>query len=131
MSKANSPIKVLRTALHRVQKGWTKNHWSWYDRRTGKNFVCLEGAVYGFCDEKKHQPTEAQKKAIKILKEIIKENYGINSIPTFNDDRETTQEAVEEVIKLGMIRLETGGDEEDEDDDFELLEEFETQTSGG
>lgn len=117
MSKANNAIKVLRTALHRVQKGWTQNHWSWHNPEDGKTYVCLEGAVYGYCDSNKHQTTPAQREAILVLKQIIFERTGHTDIPSFNDDRKnTTQKDVEEVIKLGMIRLETSDDDLDEYD---------------
>lgn len=114
MSKSNSPIKVLRTALKRVQKGWTKNTWS-YRGQDGTTYVCLEGAVYGYCDATKHVVTPEQKKAIEVLQGIIYEKYGIRAIPQFNDNDGTTKEMVEEVVKLGIIRLETGGDIEDEE----------------
>lgn len=118
MSKANSPIKVLRTALKRVQKGWTKHHWVWKDDN-GKVYVCLEGGVYGYCNAHKHDTTEEQRTAIAVLRQIINEKYGIADIPVFNDKPERTQEEVEEVIKLGIIRLETM-----DDDDFEDLLEY-------
>lgn len=132
MSKSSTPIKVLRTALKRVQKGWTKNQWHRHDPETGQNFVCMEGAVYGYCEPAKHQTTPAQRTAIKVLKEIIKEKYGIEEIPSFNDADGRTKDEVLEVIKLGIIRLETGGDDEDEDEDELLfLDGLEEQTSGG
>jgi hypothetical protein len=120
MSKANSPIKVLRTALKRVQKGWTKQ--TWHAHSNGVNYVCLEGAVYGYCNDGKHGATIAQSKAIKVLEDIIAERTGFHAIPAYNDAPERTQDEIEEVIKLGIIRLETGGDMDDQE--FEDLLEF-------
>lgn len=109
MSKANSPIKVLRTALKRVQKAWRQGAWS-EKGDDGNYYVCLEGALYGYCNAAK---TQAQKDAAKVCENIIFEKYGIQGIPSWNDRPNTTQEMVEEVVKLGIIRLETGGDPED------------------
>lgn len=127
MSKASSPIKVLRTALKRVDKGWRKGTWMHRNQATGEVFVCLEGAVYGYCDQNQHQTTEAQRSAIRVLREIIKEKYGFDDIPTFNDADERTQDEVKEVIKLGIIRLET--DEMMDDEDFEDLLEHKERTT--
>ena len=121
MSKANNPIKVLRTALKRVTKGWTKSTWH---KRTpdGQNLVCLEGAVYGFCNGK-GKATDAQEIAIRTLEDIIVEQGGAlrsggSIIPHFNDAGGTELEDVQEVIKRAIIRLETGGD-----DDLDFTEE--------
>lgn len=134
MSKANSPIKVLRTALKRVEKGWSKS--AWHERYDGQSYVCLEGAIYGFCNARGHE-TPAQKKAIEVVEQIILERlkdgklnisefrvkrllgqYGVSGktdgfIPAFNDDSETVKEDILEIIKLAIIRLETGGDEDE------------------
>lgn len=126
MSKANNPIKVLRTALKRVQKGWTKNNWYFHDGH-GNSYVCLEGAVYGYCERNKHGVTMAQDAAIRVLEDIIEERYGIKSIPEFNDRGTTTQDEVIEVIKLGIIRLETDAIMDDED--FENLLDFKERSS--
>lgn len=108
MSKANAPIKVLRTALKRINKGWTKGEWSYRDR-DGNVFVCMEGALFGYCDSKKHGLTEAQEQAAAVVLDIIKERYpGCHNIPTFNDADERTLDEVQEVIKLAIIRFETG-----------------------
>lgn len=122
MSKANNPIKVLRTALKRVNEGWTKSHWHIFDRKTKKNYVCLEGAIYGYCDSQKHKPTLAQQQAVNVVKQIISERHGMDNIPEFNDFSETTLEDIQEVIKLGIIRLETGGDGLNDEEFDELLE---------
>lgn len=121
MSKANSPIKVLRTALKRVQKGWTKSTWHYYNPSDGTNYVCLEGAIYGYCPEEKHNTTPEQRQAINVVREIVREEYGYETIPTFNDAMATTKENVMEVIKLGIVRLETGGEIDDKEFD-DLLE---------
>ncbi len=131
MSKANSPIKVLRTALKRVDKSWAQNAWVAHDDK-GNYFVCLEGAVYGYCSRNDHQVTSAQNEAIKVLEEIISERYQTESgiptrIPDFNDKNGRTKEEVMEVIKLGIIRLET--DALMDDDDFEDLLEHKERTT--
>lgn len=125
MSNANSAIKVLRTALKRVQKGWTQN--VWMRREDGKTYVCLEGAVYGYCDGNKHKRTKEQIEAIDVLLNIIDERYGLPAIPKFNDTPGRTEEEIEEVLKLGIIRLET--DAAMDDEDFEDLLEFKERTS--
>lgn len=127
MSRANNPIKVLKTALKRVNKGWMKSGWARHDPETGAVYVCLEGAVYGYCPEEKHNVTLAQQEAIMMLQNIIierSEGKHMN-IPSFNDAFETTLEDIQEVIKLGIIRFETGYDpdlELDEEEVDELVE---------
>lgn len=132
MSKASSAIKVLRTALKRVQKGWTKKNWHYYDPYTGVNKVCLEGALFGYCEPYKHGVTAEQIKARNVCLQIIHERYpAYDSIPAFNDAEERTQDEVMEVIKLGIIRLETGGDEDGlDDEDVEDLLEFMDKPKG-
>ena len=109
MSKANNPIKVLKTAIKRINKGWDKGNWVYYDKKTGKASVCLEGAIYGYCTGQ--NATEAQKKAIRVVEEIIGERTGSSmpDIPSFNDAPLTTKDDILEVCKLAIIRLETGG----------------------
>jgi hypothetical protein len=126
MSKANSAIKVLRTALKRVTKGWTQHVWSFTDPVTGQTFVCLEGGLFGYCDQNKHGLTDAQKQARDACLEVIKDRYQGRfwSIPTFNDEPGRTQEEVQEVIKLAIIRLETTGGEASDEEDFDDLLDF-------
>lgn len=142
MSKASSPIKVLRTALKRVEKGWTQDTWHEFGV-DGKHYVCLEGAIYGYCRPGEHEVTQAQREADEVVLAIIGEKYGFTSIPTFNDfkgrvrlserayimkQNRTTVEEVMEVIKLAIIRLETtpdGLDDEDIDDLLEYMDEQE------
>ncbi len=125
MSKANRPTKVLRTALKRIQRGWTKgsvyrgpgNH-SWFAKAhpTPKiPEVCLKGALHGYQGQVE---TPCSIIAEKAVLEAINERFG--RVPTaisdgtwgtvvaFNDDPGTTFEMVEEVIKLGLIKLESG-----------------------
>ncbi len=111
MSKANNPIKVLRVALKRVEKGWAQS--TWHSRRDGQSYVCLEGAIYGFCAG--YNATDAQNAAIGVLQDIIEDRYDGKycSIPNFNDAPGRTQDEVMEVIKLGIIRLETDAMEAD------------------
>jgi len=122
VSKGNSAIKVLKTGLNRVHKGWTQGKWSYTDHQTGQTFVCLEGALYGYCDAGKHQLTKAQIEARDVVLGVIRDRYNgqFATIPDFNDTPGRVQEEIEEVIKLGIIRLETGGDDDyltDEDVD--------------
>jgi hypothetical protein len=138
MSKGNSAIKVLRTADKRIDKGWIQHEWSFRDPTTGQMFVCLEGALFGYCNATKHGLTEAQVRARDLVLEIIKERYGdaFISIPSFNDWPERTKEEIREVIKLAIIREETEelireeaglSDEVDkimEDEDFDDLMKF-------
>lgn len=108
MSNANKPDKVLRVALRRLQKGWTKKHWSKKNQQTGVTEVCIEGAIFGFKNDTK---SPACKMARDIVMEIINEKYPdqYRTIPDFNDDKDTTQEMVETVVKSALIRAETGG----------------------
>lgn len=128
MSKGNSAVKVLRTALKRVQKGWTQHVWYRKDPETGQTFVCLEGALYGYCSLQDHQLTPAMREARDFVIEIIKERYDgrFDGIPAFNDNPKRTQEEVEEVTKLALIRAETSGgdDEASNEEDFNNLLEF-------
>lgn len=128
MSNANSPIKVLKAAHKRVSKQWTKNTWRRLES-DGNYSVCLEGAIYGFC--RNPNPTVAQKKAIEVVEQIIAERYASDMdwdpkmtkgiIPPFNDNPETTQEDVLEVIKFGIIRLETEEMEKEFVDEVEAM----------
>lgn len=129
MSKGSTPIKVLRTALKRVDKGWAQS--AWVAKNDDGNFsVCLEGALFGYCDANTHGLTDAQKKARDLVLTVIQERYKdrrgrpFESIPAFNDASERTKQEIQEVIKLAIIRLETGGDEEIDEEDFEDLLEF-------
>ena len=54
MSKAKTVTKVLKTAYKRIEKGWTTGTWHRRDD-DGNNFVCLEGAIFGFCTEPQTQ----------------------------------------------------------------------------
>lgn len=109
MSNSNKIPKVLRVALKRIQKGWTKGTWSRKNKQTGVTEICLEGAIYGFSTSNNKNP--ACGLAIEIVKQIIDEKYPkrFSSIPDFNDDPGTTQAMVEDVVKTALIRAETGG----------------------
>lgn len=128
MSKGNSAIKVLKTALKRVQKGWIQHHWSFRDA-DGNQFVCLEGAIFGYCDSRKHGLTSAQIEARDAVLNVIHERYDgrFSSIPDFNDQAERTQDEVQEVIKLGIIRLETSDDDCLTDEEVDDLLDFMSQ----
>lgn len=123
MSKASTPIKVLRTALKRVDKGWTQG--DWYKPGDKVAYVCLEGALFGYCNAGKHGLTDAQQAARAVIQQIISERHpGHSDIPSFNDQKGRTKDEILEVIKLAIIWLETTGDGEMDDDDFEDLLEF-------
>jgi hypothetical protein len=123
MSKADSAIKVLNTAIKRVDKGWTQNVWSFWDPVRKINFVCMEGAIYGYCDSSKHGVTPAQKEAADTCRQIIFERHGVMDIPHFNDTHGRTKDEVKEVMKLAIIRLETTPDDDDDPDlDVESLD---------
>jgi hypothetical protein len=113
MSNANKPAKVLRVAFRRIQKGWVKSTWSNRNKQIGVTEVCIEGAIYGFTMSNDKNP--ACKLACDIVLEVIQEKYkpedGLKymSIPHFNDDENTTQAMVEDVVKTALIRAETGG----------------------
>jgi hypothetical protein len=128
MSKGNNPIKVLKTALKRVEKGWTQGMWLWRDSNGGAQ-VCLEGAIYGFCDKTKHSVTDAQLEAVNAVEAILfertGERAGNTSLAVFNDSCETTKEDVLDVIKLAIIRLESGWPEADELEEEQVAELFE------
>lgn len=109
MSKANSPIKVLRVAYRRIQKGWIKGSWALVNKKPkGVTEVCIEGAIYGFSNS---SPNTACLVAKDLVMEIINEKYPgqFTSIPGFNDHPDTTHEMAMEVVKLALIRAETGG----------------------
>ncbi len=135
MSKSKNPIKVLKTAYNRLEKGWEKGDWHYRDS-DGNNYVCIEGALYGFCTEPK---TEAQRIAGKTVEQIIMEMHEAGEIklkvepryyeriksekdlnpgktgliPHFNDRIAETVDEILRVVKLAIIRLETGGPIED------------------
>lgn len=126
MSKANSPVKVLRTALKRLQKGWTKG--TFYDgpgdgsqfRKTKKGKievpqVCLRGAIHGYQGQVKTvHSTLAERAVLAAINELYPkpasavEDGSWDCVINFNDDPSTTFEMIERVTKLGMIKLETG-----------------------
>lgn len=134
MSKANSPIKVLKTAIKRLDKGWTKGEWSKFDPETGQVSVCLEGAIFGFCSEAQ---TPQQTEALRTCEQIIFERWkdgefvfdsstwieaekdhvldGIGFVPKFNDSVAKTADEMKEICKLAIIRLETGGPIDDDE----------------
>jgi hypothetical protein len=125
MSKANSALKVLKVAYNRVSKRWGKNKWS--RRGTDENgqeqyFVCLEGAITGGCT---NPNTQAQVDALEILRDILQEDTGDRSIPAWNDDQARTKDDVLNLIKRGIIRLETDKAMKDVDDDY--IDEDETE----
>ena len=152
MSKANSPIKVLKTAIKRLNKGWVKSQWSDHNPDTGVTSVCLEGAIFRFCQ---HAKTPQQKEALQACEQIILERWvndefkieatspernetakkaalesgGRGVVPLYNDRVAQTSDEMVEICKLAIIRLETGGPIEDDefiefDPDSEELEDL-------
>jgi hypothetical protein len=117
MSNAKTPAKVLRVAFRRIQRGWVQSAWSNLNKQTGVTEVCIEGAIYGFTMRNDKNP--ACKMACDLILEVIKEKHQpmlfgrpvgqFSSIPHFNDDPNTTQAMVEDVVKTALIRAETGG----------------------
>lgn len=108
MSKSNSPIKVLRVAYRRIQKGFFKGGWFNRNRQTGVTEVCIEGAINGFTS---YSDNPACVMASRIVMEVINDKYPgqFSSIPHFNDHNNTTQAMAEDVVKTALIRAETGG----------------------
>jgi hypothetical protein len=109
MSKSNSATKVLRVAYRRIQRGWTKGTWAIINRKKGGvTPVCIEGAVFGFG---MRSANPACKVATDLIMEVINDRYPnrFRTIPEFNDHDETTHEMAQEVVKLALIRAETGG----------------------
>lgn len=121
MSNSNSVQKVLRVALKRIQTRWGKGAWSiktTADDGSPKYLVCIEGAVYGFCSEAK---TQAQRDAMELVVEAKNQlfpNWRFTNIPHFNDTFTTTQEDAEAVVKLALIKSETGALDKDTEDNI-------------
>lgn len=122
MSKAKTPVKVLKTAIKRLNKGWATGSWADYDPETKKVSVCLEGAIFGFCT---NPMTPQQQEALQACEQIIIERYpqldvkrgryNTGPIPRFNDSIAESVDDVVEVCKLAIIRLETGGPIDDDE----------------
>jgi len=123
MSKANSPIKVLHTALNRLQRGWTKG--TFYEGPGGgdggRRFrngsktaqVCLRGAIHGYQGQiKTEHSILAEIAVLEAINELYPESAvddgPWDTVTQFNDDRDTTFEMIEKTVKLGLIKLETG-----------------------
>ena len=116
MSKAKTVTKVLKTAYKRIEKGWTTGTWHRRDD-DGNNFVCLEGAIFGFCTDPQ---TQQQRDALALVEQIIIERHPVFSEydsgagRNFNDTA-ATQDEMLEVVKLAIIRSETGGPIDDDE----------------
>ncbi len=126
MSKANRPTKVLRTALKRLQRGWTKGTFysgpgdgdgSVWKKNTNTAIpkVCLLGAIHGYQGQVETPCSIiAEKSVLEAINELfpndVHRGAGTmwSSVMNFNDHQDTTFEMVEEVVKLGLIKLETG-----------------------
>jgi len=102
--------------------------WVYYDPIAKKAYVCMEGAVYGYCVPGHHEITKAQQEAAKLLLEIINEYYpkqNGNTIDGFNDTPGRTQEEAAEIFKLAIIRDEAENAEDGlDDEDIDNLLEF-------
>ncbi len=122
MSKANRPQKVLRTALKRLQKGWTKGSvykgpgktsFSGFPDQPTTPSVCLLGALHGYQGQTLTPVSIIAESAVLAS---INERFprsdedGLKwaSLPQFNDHSDTTFEMVEEVTKMALIKVETG-----------------------
>lgn len=124
MSKGNSRRKVLQTAYGRIEKGWTQSAWFYYDPIEKKAYVCMEGAVVGYCNPQKHQLTKEQIEALDLLNEIIDEVTETDGlgIPNYNDTRGRTQDECLGIVKRALIRdeiealMKDGLDADDADD---------------
>lgn len=108
MSKSNSVGKVLRVAIKRIERGWTQG--AWVKKPTKANpvpQVCLEGAIFGFCSFAK---TPQQKEALGLVTQVILEREtSPTSVALWNDHINRTQDEVIEILKLALIRKESGG----------------------
>jgi hypothetical protein len=115
MSKAKTPAKVIKTAIKRIETRWTQSAWCTMtpDGKGGtKWMLCMEGALFNG-----HQSpqTQAQRDARDMIVEVLKER-GFSDIPTFNDVKGRKVEEAIEILKLTLIRIETGGFDDVEDD---------------
>lgn len=144
MSKAKTAAKVLRVAINRAQKGqWVKGAFRRHDRNNPDNGVgyCNIGLLTAGND---CPLTNAQREAMGLCAQIIRErfpdrinlwdrtgdgDYGVDksTIVHFNDHENTTLEELLEVLKLALIRCETGGlDDPEEIDPDEIADLFPT-----
>lgn len=118
MSKAKTAAKVLKTAIKRIATRFTQGQWCARDDQ-GVWRLCMEGALFNGASSAQTVP---QAQAKKIVEEILKER-GFKDIPTFNDQQGRTADEAIEIFKLALIRIETGGLDDPEDeyiDDGEL-----------
>ncbi len=106
MSKANSEVKVLTTALKRIESGrWGKGSWT----RPGKNVItgqhdhllCLEGTITGGSSTTR---TDAQVAALVRMRGVMKDLHGSDMIPFMNDSDNFTFEMAVEVVKETLRR---------------------------
>lgn len=106
MSKANSTVKVLQTALKRIEKGrWGQGTWM----QEGKNLVtgesthllCLEGSI----TNGHNQPmSEQQEEALNIMRSVMKDWHGRADIPGGNDHGRFTYAMAIEIAKESLRR---------------------------
>ncbi len=123
MSKANRPQKVLRTALKRLQKGWTKGSvykgpgktsFSGLPEQPTTPFVCLLGALHGYQGQTPHDSLHHRRECGVGIHQRVPSPRSADagmkwtSLPQFNDDSDTTFEMVEQVTKMALIKVETG-----------------------
>lgn len=106
MSKANSEVKVLTTALKRIESGrWGKFSWSQegFNVVTGQPtyLLCLEGSITGGSSIAR---TDAQRAALERLRGVMKDEYGRAEIPFFNDSSGFTHEMAVKVVKEALRR---------------------------
>lgn len=121
MSKANSAIKVLKTAIKRVDKGWTRGSWS-KPTSDGGRAVCLEGAIFGYCmDAQTDEQREAHAAVLEVIQDRFPDSSFALTIPGTNDRKIKDKEEAKELLKLAIIHLETqpGQESGDETEDEE------------
>lgn len=106
MSKANSEVKVLTTALKRIESGrWGKFSWSQegFNVVTGQPtyLLCLEGSITGGSAKPR---TDAQRAALHRMRGVMKVLHGLDEIPLINDSQNFTFEMAVEVVKESLRR---------------------------
>lgn len=106
MSKANSEVKVLTTALKRIENGrWGQG--SWFQKGTNvvtgrpDYLLCLEGTITGGSSRAR---TDAQCAALERMRDVMLDLHGSREIPFINDRNGFTFEMAVEVVKESLRR---------------------------
>lgn len=136
MSRANTPLKVLRTARKRLARGWEQGAWHRHKAHGSLQgtFVCIEGAITSGHPLVRSTCSPAQMRAGRYVEDAILEwltlpetakrfghtlaqggllltcqegrRYNRGFIPTFNDFTGMTKEVVLEVMDLAIFNAE-------------------------